>query len=107
MPRWEGAGMKRTLSVGLFLVLFVLVSFSGSTVYAQQADRAVITGIVTDSSGAPVPDAKVTITSQDTGSKKIVRPNSPGNHTPPPLTLGTSPPEGEKDGSQPAVRPGS
>src|SRR5712671_6341493 len=98
MPKWEGAGMKRTLSVGLFLVLFVLVTFSGSTVYAQQADRAVITGIVTDSSGAPVPDAKVTITSQDTGSKTIVGTNSAGNYSTPPLTLGTYTLEVEKDG---------
>src|SRR5258705_12156757 len=89
MPKWEGAGMKRTLSVGLFLVLFVLVAFSGSTVYAQQADRAVITGIVTDSSGAPVPDAKVTITSQETGSKTDVGPKRPGNYSTPPPTAGT------------------
>src|SRR5882757_2171329 len=98
MPKWEGAGMKRTLSVSLFLFLSVLVAFSGSNVYAQQADRAVITGIVTDSSGAPVPDAKVTITSQDTGSKTIVGTNSAGNYSTPPLTLGTYTLEVEKDG---------
>src|SRR6266436_1593534 len=81
MPKWEGAGMKRTFSFGVFLFLSVLVVFSGSSVYAQQADRAVITGIVTDSSGAPVPDAKVTITSQETGSKTIVGTNSAGTYT--------------------------
>jgi hypothetical protein len=98
MPKWEGAGMKRTLSVGLFLFLSVLVAFSGSSVYAQQADRAVITGIVTDSSGAPVPDAKVTITGQETGSKTIVGTNSAGNYSTPPLTLGTYTLEVEKEG---------
>jgi len=98
MPKWEGAGMKRTLSFGLFLFLSVLVAFSGSSVYAQLADRAVITGIVTDSSGAPVPDAKVTITGQETGSKTIVGTNSAGNYSTPPLTLGTYTLEVEKDG---------
>src|SRR6266481_3345890 len=98
MPKWEGAGMKRTLKVGVFLFLSVLVAFSGSSVYAQLADRAVITGIVTDSSGAPVPDAKVTITSQETGSKTIVGTNSAGNYSTPPLTLGTYTLEVEKDG---------
>src|SRR6266849_4842029 len=97
MPKWEGAGMKRTLSVGVFL-LFVLVAFSGSSVFAQLADRAVITGIVTDSSGAPVPDAKVTITSQETGTKTIVGTNSAGNYSTPPLTLGTYTLEVEKEG---------
>jgi hypothetical protein len=98
MPKWEGAGMKRTLSVGVFLFLSVLVVFSGSSVYAQQADRAVITGIVTDSSGAAIPDAKVTITSQETGSKTIVGTNSAGNYSTPPLTLGTYTVEVEKEG---------
>src|SRR5258707_14438855 len=98
MPKWEGAGMKRTLKVGVFLFLSVLVAFSGSSVYAQQADRAVITGIVTDSSGAPVPDAKVTITGQETGSKTIVGTNSAGNYSTPQLTLGTYTLEVEKEG---------
>src|SRR3979490_1573217 len=98
MPEWEGAGMKRTLSFGLFLFLSVLVAFSGSNVYAQQADRAVLTGILTDSSGAPVPAAKVPITSQETGSKTIVGTNSAGNYSTPPLTLGTYTLEVEKDG---------
>src|SRR3977135_2868878 len=98
MPKWEGAGMKRTLGVGVFLFLSVLVAFSGSSVYAQLADRAVITGIVTDSSGAPVPAGKVTITRQETGSKTIVGTNSAGNYSTPPLTLGTYTLEVEKDG---------
>src|SRR5437899_12995346 len=89
MPKWEGVGMKRTLSFGLFLFLSVLVAFSGSSVYAQLADRAVITGIVTDSSGAPVPDAKVTITGQETGSQTIVGTDSAGNYSATPLTPGT------------------
>src|SRR5260370_40223830 len=98
MPKWEGAGMKRTVSGGLVLVLSVLVAFSGSSVYAQQADRAVITGIVTASSGAPVPDAKVTITGQETGSRTYASTNRAGHSSHPPLTLGSYPPEDANEG---------
>src|SRR5258706_12338846 len=89
--------MKRTLAVGVFLFC-VFVALSGQSLYAQQADRAVITGIVTDASGSAVPDAKVTITSQETGTKTIVGTNSAGNYSTPPLTLGTYTVEVEKDG---------
>ena len=89
--------MKRTLAVGVFLFC-VFVALSGQSLYAQQADRAVITGIVTDASGSAVPDAKVTITSQETGTKTVVGTNSAGNYSTPPLTLGTYTVEVEKDG---------
>src|SRR5258706_8460720 len=89
--------MKRTLTVGVFLFC-VFVALSGQSLYAQQADRAVITGIVTDASGSAVPDAKVTITGQETGSKTIVGTNSAGNYSTPPLTLGTYTLEVEKEG---------
>src|ERR1700736_1142256 len=80
--------MKRTLSVAVFVV-FVVAALSGQSLYAQLSDRAVITGIVTDASGGAVPDAKVTITSQETGTKTVVGTNSAGNYSTPPLTLGT------------------
>ncbi|HEY4819110.1 MAG TPA: carboxypeptidase-like regulatory domain-containing protein, partial [Candidatus Acidoferrum sp.] len=89
--------MKRTLRVGVFL-LSVLVALSGQSLYAQQADRAVITGLVTDTSGAAIPDAKVTIISQETGAKTVVGTNSAGNYSTPPLTLGTYTVEVEKEG---------
>jgi Carboxypeptidase regulatory-like domain len=89
--------MKRTLAVGVFLFC-VLVALSGQSLYAQLADRAVITGIVTDASGSAVPDAKVTITNQDTGTKTVVGTNSAGNYSTPPLTLGTYAVEVEKEG---------
>ena len=89
--------MKRSLAVTTLLFL-VAVAFSGPSLYAQFADRAVITGIVTDASGSAVPNAKVTIISQDTGSKTVVGTNSAGNYSTPPLTLGTYTVEVEKDG---------
>ena len=89
--------MKGPLSVGVFL-LCVLVAFSGQSLYAQLADRAVITGLVSDISGAAIPDAKVTIIDQDTGVKTVVGTNSAGNYSTPPLILGTYTVEVEKEG---------
>src|SRR5260370_17106413 len=89
--------MKRSSAVLVFLFC-ALVAFSGQTLYAQLADRAEITGLVTDTSGAGVPDAKVTITNQDTGAKIVVGTNSVGNYSTPPLSLGTYTIEVEKEG---------
>lgn len=80
--------MKRRLCLGLFL-LFALLSFSTQRTFGQFADRAVITGVVADSSGAAVPDARVTITNQETGVQTVVGTNNAGNYTTPPLILGT------------------
>ncbi len=97
--------MKRSLAVLVFLFC-ALVAFSGQTLYAQLADRAEITGLVTDTSGAGVPDAKVTITNQDTGAKIVVGTNSAGNYSTPPLQLGTYTIEVEKEGFKHATHPG-
>src|SRR5260370_26849132 len=82
-----GVKMKRSLAVLVFLFC-ALVAFSGQTLYAQLADRAEITGLVTDTSGAGVPDAKVTLTNQETRAKIVVGPNRVSNLRPPPLSLG-------------------
>src|SRR5260370_4356801 len=100
-----GVKMKRSLAVLGFLFC-ALVAFSGQTLYAQLADRAEITGLVTDTSGAGVPDAKVTITNQDTGAKIVVGTNSAGNYSTPPLQLGTYTIEVEKEGFKHATHPG-
>ena len=97
--------MKRPSTVVPFL-LSVLVAFSGHSVYAQLADRAEITGIVTDTSGAAVPDAKVSIINQDTGAKIVVGTNSAGNYSTPPLPIGTYTIEVEKEGFKHATHPG-
>ena len=89
--------MKRLLSAAVALLLG-LVTFSSQNLYAQFADRAVITGVVTDASGAAVPDAQVTITDEGTGVKTVVGTNSAGNYSTPPLTLGTYRVEIEKAG---------
>src|SRR6266567_5969207 len=89
--------MKRTSTL-VVLLLSVLVAFSVQSLYAQLADRAVISGIVTDSSGSAIPDAKVTIISTDTNTKIVVGTNSAGNYSTPPLILGTYTVEVEKEG---------
>jgi hypothetical protein len=89
--------MKRPFLVGV-LLLCVLLAFGGQTLCAQLADRGVITGIVTDASGAAIPDARVTITNQETGTKTVVGTNSAGNYSTPPLLLGTYSVQVEKEG---------
>src|SRR5437016_13144854 len=97
--------MKRPSTL-VVLLLCVFVVFSGQSLYAQLADRAEITGLVTDTSGAGVPDAKVTITNQDTGGKIVVGTNSAGNYSTPPLQLGTYTVDVEKEGFKHATHPG-
>src|SRR5438876_4395979 len=89
--------MRRAFSLGV-LLLGALVVFVGQSAYAQLADRAVITGIVTDSSGSAIPDAKVTIIDENTGAKIVVVTTTAGNYSSPPLILGTYTVQVEKDG---------
>ena len=92
-----GAKMRRAFSLCVVL-LCVFVVFFGPNAYAQLADRAVITGIVTDASGSAIPDAKVTILDQNTGTKIVVGTNSAGNYSTPPLILATYTVQVEKEG---------
>src|SRR5690242_18059161 len=91
-----GAVMSRRFLSALAL-LFALVCFANFGV-AQFADRAIITGVVTDTSGAAIPDARVTITDQQTGVSTIVGTNSAGNYSTPPLILGTYRVDVQKEG---------
>src|SRR5438477_3268920 len=92
-----GAVMKRWfLSAAVLLLTFVC--FANQHALAQFADRATITGVVTDASGAAIPDARVTITDEQTGVKTIVGTNSAGNYSTPPLILGTYRVDIEKQG---------
>src|SRR5438034_322253 len=89
--------MRRAFSLGV-LLLGAMVVFVGQSAYAQFADRAVITGIVADSSGSAIPDAKVTIIDENTGAKIVVGTTTAGNYSTPPLILGTYTVQVEKDG---------
>src|SRR5260370_27777745 len=89
MKRWAFSAVS---------LLLALVWFSQEQSYAQLADRAVITGVITDPSGAAIPDARVTITDEQTGVRTIVGTNSAGNYSTPPLILGTYRVDIEKPG---------
>ena len=77
----------RFLTVSLTLLLLTLLT--GTVVFAQVgADRVAVTGLVTDPTGAAVPDAAITLLNQDTGVKTVVGTDSAGNFTTPALILG-------------------
>jgi len=97
--------MKRVIWAAVSCFLAV-IAFSGQGLYAQFADRAVITGVVTDPSGAAMADAKVIITNEGTGAKTVVGSNSAGNYSTPPLTLGSYRVDVEKQGFKTFSRPG-
>lgn len=65
---------------------------------AQQPDRAVLSGLVTDADGAPIPGAAVTITNQTTGVQVKIDTSSAGVYTTPPLNIGTYSVKAEKEG---------
>ncbi|MCC7157401.1 MAG: TonB-dependent receptor [Bryobacterales bacterium] len=58
------------------------------SVWAQRADRASITGVVTDPAGSAVPGATVKILNEDTGVETATVTNDAGAYTTPSLVLG-------------------
>ncbi|MDX1981055.1 MAG: TonB-dependent receptor [Bryobacteraceae bacterium] len=79
--------MKITLAV-LFL----------SAMASAQQDMGVITGLVTDSTGASIPGAKVTAINQDTNEVRAVESSMEGAYTIGPLRIGNYRIEAEKEG---------
>src|SRR6266446_6417439 len=76
------------------------------SVFGQGQDRGVITGLVTDNSGAAVPDAQITITNEGTQDKTVVTSSSAGNYNSPPLILGRYRVQIEKAGFKTFIRTG-
>src|SRR5471030_1030219 len=66
----------------LFFMLSAMALFG-------QSERGTITGVVHDSSGAVVPNAKVTIVSQSTNVSLAMTTNDAGEYTAPSLQAGT------------------
>ncbi len=71
--------------VGVFLSLTVCLA---TPLLAQRADRAIISGVVTDPQGAAVPGATVTIRNEATGVNTVHVTNGAGAYTSSPLVLG-------------------
>jgi len=71
----------------LALVAFALTLFAGASTFAQTF-RGTILGSVTDSSGAAVPGATVTIKNLDTGLVRTVSTSDDGSYAAPELPIG-------------------
>jgi hypothetical protein len=96
--------MSRSRWIALFTL--VVITASAPLLVAQRSDRAIITGLVTDPSGAAVPAAKVTVTDEATRVQTVVETTSTGNYTTPLLILGTYTVRIEKQGFKGFERPG-
>src|SRR6266480_1691745 len=84
-------------------VLLIMVCGLAGLLFGQ-SDRGIITGTVTDPSGAVIPDAAVTVTNVRTDTKTIVTSTSSGNYAVPLLPAGTYKITVEKQGFKTAVR---
>ncbi|MBS1803668.1 MAG: TonB-dependent receptor [Acidobacteria bacterium] len=91
--------MSRTCIV---LRLFVLLSFS--SILFGQSQQGRIAGRVTDSTGAVIPDAKVTVTDIATGTGRELRTNGAGDYFAPDLSAGVYSVTVEMTGFQKFVR---
>jgi hypothetical protein len=69
-------------------VLTLIFCFS-TPMLAQRADRATISGVVTDPQGSAVPGATVTVRNEGTGVESVLVTNAAGAYSAPPLVLGT------------------
>lgn len=93
----------------VYILLFLFFTFAMAStvpVFAQRADRGFITGVVSDPSGAAVPQATVSIINEDTGIHTPVSTTDAGNYGSPPLVLGKYTVRVEKEGFKTFVRSG-
>jgi hypothetical protein len=93
--------MKR--AVLLFASVFIALSIAA---WCQQQESAEIVGTVTDSSGAVIPRAKITISNIDKGITRELTSNSAGAYLAPSLPIGSYTVTVEAAGFQKLVRSG-
>lgn len=75
---------------GRVLLLFTFLAFFVNSILAQNAvSTGAISGIVTDSSGAVVPNAQIELTNMETGITQANKTNSTGLYSYPTLSVGT------------------
>jgi Carboxypeptidase regulatory-like domain/TonB dependent receptor len=72
---------RRVSRKGLTLALAAMLIASAACCFGQTAGTGTITGVVTDSSGAVIPNATVVITNTDTGASRTIRTNNDGSYT--------------------------
>jgi hypothetical protein len=86
-------------------VLLATIFLGFSEPVRGQAVNATLLGTVTDSSGAPVSNAKITITETNTGIGRTTQTNESGNYVVPDLPPGTYTITAELSGFKRASRP--
>src|SRR5215472_5422436 len=96
---------RRSVGFSCILGIAYVLAFS-QVLVAQGHDRGIITGLITDNSGAAIADAQVRITNEGTQDKITVSTTSAGNFSTPPLILGNYRVEVEKQGFKTLVRAG-
>jgi hypothetical protein len=72
---------RLTLAVFFVLVAFAFLAINPDNLFAQTGGTGIVVGIVTDPSGAPVPDATVTLTDAATNSARTTTTNDSGRFT--------------------------
>jgi hypothetical protein len=75
------------LAARIALALLVVAGLH-APLLAQRADRAQISGVISDPQGSPVPGATVTVRNEETGVETVLVTNSAGAYTSAPLVLG-------------------
>src|SRR6266700_7808189 len=83
--RFGGGSEMRFLRISLYFTIFVMLS---GKLFAQAGATGTILGTVTDSSGAIVPDAKVTVTNTATNAEFRTTTSSAGDYNAPDLNPG-------------------
>jgi hypothetical protein len=83
--------------------IFFLFAALSATTSAQTASA--ITGIIQDQAGAVVQNARVTVTSSETGQKRTAASDATGRYTIPEMRVGVYELKAERDGFKGIVRP--
>ena len=96
--------MSRAKFCSLFFLIAALVVLAATSA-AAQANRATITGTVTDASGAVVPGTEVTATNVETSVPSKTTSNQDGIYTIPNLPPGKYSVEFKRDGFETLLRP--
>src|SRR5271170_908543 len=66
--------------IGIFTVAILTLVFQTTSLYSQTATTGAISGVVTDSTGAIMPGATVTVTDTSTGAIHLEKANAEGRY---------------------------
>ncbi|MCL5744102.1 MAG: carboxypeptidase-like regulatory domain-containing protein, partial [Acidobacteria bacterium] len=105
--RTDGAGMcSRSFWIGPLVAVLIFFALGEIQPATAQTERGIISGSVTDSSGAAVPAARVVATNNATNVTFTARTTGTGNFAIPNLPVGTYDFRVERDGFKSALRNG-